>query len=254
MQVGCGNTFLASNNTCPPTDELVLALYLQQIDAVRKHLNLDRCHLYGQGVGGMLALSYAAAKAGQDSGIVSVSVASTPNSYTQLLADRRAALQQLGPDVQQQLLAADDAGQLRDNSNSNTAWQEYVGQYICRFPAATAAAPIGCASWALQRQSRTVYEGLAGSRYFTAAGNLQNWDVEGLKPALQGLPLLASRGQFDEISETSAMKLIAGLPGSKLATCKAAGSFVHIDDWEPHLTVVENHLCAAEGSKPPTAA
>lgn len=254
VQVGCGNTFLASNSSCPPVDQLTPDLYLQQLDAVRSHLGLDKCHLYGQGVGGMLALSYAAAKQGQAGGIMSVSVASIPNSYNQLIADRRNALKQLGQDVEQQLLAADEAGSLGGLDSSNAAWQQYVQQYVCRFPAAVASSPLGCARSALQRRSQPVYQGLAGGRYFSAAGGLADWDVEGLKPALQGLPVLVSRGESDEVSEASAKQLITGLPEGKVATFKGAASYVHIDNWEPHLTLVEESLCAAEGSKPPTSA
>eukprot|EP00878_Enallax_costatus_P018501 GHUV01019477.1.p1 GENE.GHUV01019477.1~~GHUV01019477.1.p1 ORF type:complete len:203 (+),score=68.37 GHUV01019477.1:1137-1745(+) len=202
----------------------------------------------------MLALSYAAAKQGPAGGIMSVSVASTPNSYQQLVADRQAALQRLGTEVEQQVLAADAAGSLAGLDSSNAAWQQYVQQYVCSFPAATARTPLGCARSALQRRSQPVYQGLTGSRYFLAAGGLADWDVDSLKPALQDLPLLVSRGEADEVSEKSAKQLISGLPQSKLATVKGSASYVHIDNWEPHLTLVEEHLCAAEGSKPPTAA
>lgn len=57
MQVGCGNTFLASNSSCPPADQLTPELYLQQIDALRSALKLERFHLYGQGMGGTFAVT-----------------------------------------------------------------------------------------------------------------------------------------------------------------------------------------------------
>eukprot|EP00775_Hariotina_reticulata_P006765 gene6766-6982_t len=88
-QVGIGNTFLASNSTCPPVDQLTLDLYMQQIDALRSSLKLTKCHLYGQGVGGMLALSYASSQHGKQGGICSVTVTAMPSSYKQLIADRQ---------------------------------------------------------------------------------------------------------------------------------------------------------------------
>jgi pimeloyl-ACP methyl ester carboxylesterase len=88
LQVGIGNTFLASNSTCPALDKLTMDLYMQQIDALRSRLQLSKCHLYGQGIGGMLALSYAASQHGRQGGIVSVTVTATPSSYKQLIADR----------------------------------------------------------------------------------------------------------------------------------------------------------------------
>eukprot|EP00879_Flechtneria_rotunda_P018859 GHRR01019796.1.p1 GENE.GHRR01019796.1~~GHRR01019796.1.p1 ORF type:complete len:273 (+),score=101.93 GHRR01019796.1:1055-1873(+) len=259
-QVGCGNTFLASNNTCPPANQLTLDLYMQQIDALRGRLKLDMCHLYGQGAGGMLALSYAAAKQGKAGGIKSVTVGSTPGSYSQLIRDRKQALQRLGPEAEQALLAADDQGNI-DISSSNSsaaaaAAQQYTQQYICRSPAATAAAPLGCVRSALQRQSQPVYAAIAGSRYFSAGGALANWDAADLASSggLQDLPMLVSRGEFDEVSEPSAKQLADLLPQGQLATFKGAGSYVHIDAWEPHLTMMEQHICLAEGSEPPGTA
>lgn len=102
-QVGCGNTFLASNSSCPPAEALTLPLLLGQLDALRGALGLQRVHLYGQGVGGMLALSYAAAKGGSAGGVVSVTAASCASSYRQLIADRRAAAAALGGDAVQLL-------------------------------------------------------------------------------------------------------------------------------------------------------
>lgn len=56
---------------------------------VRKALRLDRCHILGQGWGGMLALSYLAAE-GASSGIASLTLASVPASYKALIEDRKA--------------------------------------------------------------------------------------------------------------------------------------------------------------------
>lgn len=179
MQVGCGNTFLASNSSCPPASQLTPQLYLDQIDALRNALKLERCHLYGQGIGGMLALSYAAQKGGKQAGILSVSVGSVAPSYQQLVSDRRAAAKQLlGPDKAEELLLQANLGGGSGSSSSEavaTAWQQYQQQYVCRFPAASGAG--GCASRALQQRSQPVFDGLAGGQYFAAAGALADWSL-----------------------------------------------------------------------------
>lgn len=176
MQVGCGNTFLASNSTCLPPEQLTPELYLQQIDALRAALKLERCHLYGQGIGGMLALSYAATRGGKAAGIVSVNVGSVAPSYSQLAQDRQAAAQQLlGSNAASELFASDAAGA---GSSTAAAFQQYRQQYVCRLPAATAAT--GCVARVQQQQSQPVYAALAGGRYFDAAGSLAGWSVSEL--------------------------------------------------------------------------
>lgn len=177
LQVGCGNTFLASNNSCPPVSQLTPELYLQQIDALRAALQLERCHLYGQGIGGMLALSYAAQNGGKQAGVLSVTVGSVAPSYQQLASDRQAAAKQLlGPEQAELLLQANSS-----SSDAAAAWQQYEQQHICRLPAATASG--GCASRALQQRSQPVFKALSGGQYFAAAGGLADWSVSNLNTA-----------------------------------------------------------------------
>jgi pimeloyl-ACP methyl ester carboxylesterase len=251
LQVGCGNTFLASNNKCPPPDQLTIDLYLRQIDALREALGLEKVHLYGQGTGGMLALSYAAQKQGTAGGILSVTAASTASSYSQLITDRRAGLRGLGNAAEAALLAADDVAS--SDAEAAAALQQYTQQYVCRLPAATS--PAGCARVAAQQRSRPVFEALAGGRYFSAAGGLAGWDAQGLGlSSLQEMPVLVTRGEFDEVAKSSAQQLAGLLSQGQLVEFAGAGSYQHIDAWEPHLTQIEVHLCAAEGSPIPKTA
>lgn len=249
LQVGCGNTFLASNSSCPPAEQLTLDLYLRQIDALRAALRLDKVHLYGQGIGGMLALSYAAARQGPQGGVVSVTAASTPSSYARLVADRRAALAALGADVQDAVLTAEENGS--SSSAAAAGLQQYDQQYICRFGKATPASLPGCVRTALQQRSRPVFAALAGGKYFAAAGALADWNAQSLVAGLQRVPVLLTRGEFDEVSEATSQQLVDSLAKGQLVSFAGSGSYQHIDVWEPHLTKVETHLCVAEGSPVP---
>jgi pimeloyl-ACP methyl ester carboxylesterase len=189
-QVGCGNTFLASNSSCPPPSQLTPELYLQQLDALVNKLQLQQFHLYGQGVGGMLALSYAAQKGGKQGGVLSVSLGSVAPSYKQLVADRQAAARQLlGAEGADALLQANLAAAGGNSSSGDAGWQQYQQQYVCRFPAATASG--GCASRAVQQRSQPVFEGLAGGQYFAAAGALADWSLDSINTSVLQVGLRA---------------------------------------------------------------
>eukprot|EP00882_Tetradesmus_deserticola_P024054 GHRQ01026271.1.p1 GENE.GHRQ01026271.1~~GHRQ01026271.1.p1 ORF type:complete len:202 (-),score=67.25 GHRQ01026271.1:32-637(-) len=201
----------------------------------------------------MLALSYAANQQGTTGGVLSVTAASTPSSYSQLITDRRAALKGLGAAAEAALLAADDAGS--SSADAATALQQYTQAYVCRSPAATAASPAGCVRVAAQQRSRPVFGALVGGRYFSPAGALAGWDVQGLGlSSLQETPVLVTRGEYEEVARSSAEQLAGLLPKGQLAELAGAGSYQHIDAWESHLTGVEVHLCAAEGSPIPKTA
>jgi hypothetical protein len=175
---------------------------------------------------------------------------------------RLTALQQLGSSAQELLLAADAAAATGTSSGISSttvadivaARQRYNQQFICRSEAAVAAAPLGCVRAAMQQRSKPVFSALAGRQYYATAGNLAEWDLSILKPSetLQGLPVLVSCGDGDEVSQRSAQQLVDNLPIANLAVHAGSGSYVHIDAWEPHLTKVEEHLCLSEGSPLPT--
>jgi pimeloyl-ACP methyl ester carboxylesterase len=185
-QVGCGNTFLASNSSCPPAAELTPQLYVQQIDALVQALKLQQFHLYGQGVGGILALSYAAQKGGKQAGVLSVSLGSVAPSYTQLISDRQAAARQLlGGEQAEDLLQANRLSPGSSGSSGDgpaaAAWQQYQQKCVSRFPAATV--PGGCVSRASQQCSQPVFDALAGGQYFAAIGGLAGWSLDSINTA-----------------------------------------------------------------------
>jgi pimeloyl-ACP methyl ester carboxylesterase len=149
-------------------------------------LQLQRFHLYGQGIGGMLALSYAAQKSGKQAGMLSVSLGSLAPSYTQLISDRQAAARQLlGSEGAEALLQANRINPGSSGSSGGgpaaAAWQQYQQQCVSRFPAATV--PGGCVSRAAQQCSQPVFDALAGGQYFAAGGGLAGWSLDGIDTA-----------------------------------------------------------------------
>lgn len=53
-QLGCGNSYLDGHPEMWTQD-----LWLDELDALREHLGLDKCHIIGQSWGGMMQIAYA---------------------------------------------------------------------------------------------------------------------------------------------------------------------------------------------------
>lgn len=138
-------------------------------------------HLAHVSAAGMLALSYAAQKGGNQAGVLSVTCGSVAPSYKQLVSDRQGAAQQLLGAQGADTLAQANLTASSSSSDAAAAWQQYQQQYVCRFPAAQS--PGGCASRASQQRSQPVFDGLAGGQYFAAAGSLANWSLDGIDTA-----------------------------------------------------------------------
>lgn len=89
-QIGCGKSFLASDNTSPPAEDFSMDLFVAELSAVRSALGLKRHHILGHGWGGMLALTALDRAAPEErESVASVALASTPPSYQQLIQDRQ---------------------------------------------------------------------------------------------------------------------------------------------------------------------
>jgi pimeloyl-ACP methyl ester carboxylesterase len=241
-------------------------------------------HLLGHGWGGILALE-AAARSGDQLRVKGIVAASTPASYSDLIAGRRAAARRaLGEEGAAKLERADaalaDAPSAAAATPDQAALQElkalataYDGAVVCRALAGGGAVydPTGAkACVAASRAARarpTLVAGsgagagasgaalsrrLNGGRFFQEAGELQGWRA----PALpEGVSVLATRGEFDEVPESSADALASSVSSpsmggglSRSRTFAGAGSFAHIDAWESYVTEVERWLSAVEGS------
>jgi predicted esterase len=50
--------------------------------------------------------------------------------------------------------------------------------------------------------------------------------------AVQGVPVLLTRGEYDEVSAASALQVAAGLPssGGQVVTFKGSGSYMHLGE------------------------
>lgn len=141
-QSGCGNTRRATERV--PKAPALLPLYVDELAGVAAATGYPRYHVLGDGWGGMLAAT--AAAAGRLPGAVSLTLLNTPPSYSAWVEDRRQRVRgmcaslhiqtclaqalQLPGTLGQDLLAADDAaGTLLQRDSAAT--QAYLSSVVC---------------------------------------------------------------------------------------------------------------------------
>ena len=123
-QLGCGNSHIPISNPSMWT----VALYVEEVEVVRRALGLERIHLLGQSWGGMLAMEYMFTK---PSGIASVTISNSPASMVQWVEEANKLREQLPPEVQATLLKHERAG-TTDSAEYQTAEQVYYDRHVCR--------------------------------------------------------------------------------------------------------------------------
>jgi proline-specific peptidase len=183
-QLGCGRSER-------PDDESLWTVerHVQEVDAVRSALGLERHHMFGNSWGGMLGMQYAIDRRPP---LVSLTISNSPASIPRFIQETAALKAKLPEDVQRTIDWHEERGFY--------ACPEYQGAiavwfqtHICRMQ-----------PWpeGLERSFSGVgvgpYMTMVGPSDFNVTGNLLEWDILGRLSEIE-VPTLFLAGRYDEI-------------------------------------------------------
>ena len=228
-QLGCGNSD-------QPNDPSLwtVPLYVEEVDVVRRTLGLDRIHLLGQSWGGMLAMEYALT---QPVGVASLTVASSPASMTQWVAEANRLRDALPADVQATLLRHESAG-TTDSAEYQTAMMAFYRRHVIR----TDPMPESVArTFAKLERNPQVYHSMNGPSEFHVTGSLKHWDIVDRLPEIS-LPTLVTSGRYDEATPQIAGTVHHGIRGSEWVIFEHSAHLAHVEEAERYMTVLDGFL------------
>jgi pimeloyl-ACP methyl ester carboxylesterase len=211
-QLGCGRS------GAPDGVEWTLALFLEELDALRAHLGLDRVHLLGTSWGGMLALEHALAR---QATLASLLLSSTLASAGEWQAEAR-RLRDLCP------------------GDDDEAEREFERRHFYR---------LGEEPTELQRmraeRGTAVYEAMWGPNEWTVSGALAGWDVRPRLAELR-LPALVLRGGHDLSTAAISATLVEGIAGAREVVLPESSHTPVLEETERYLAAVRSFLYAVE--------
>lgn len=184
-QLGCGNS-------AHPHDPSLwtVQLYLQELAAVRQALGLDNVHILGQSWGGMLALEYAVTR---PCGLKSLTLADTPASTAQWIAEINRLRAALPPEVQA-TLAHHEATGTTDDPAYQQAMMVFYRRHVCRLDPWPECLN---RTFAKMVQWPEVYRTMWGPSEFHVTGTLREWRIEDRLGEVR-VPTLVLGGRYDE--------------------------------------------------------
>jgi pimeloyl-ACP methyl ester carboxylesterase len=278
-QLGCGRSTLSKGVVIDG-----FGPFLEELDAVRDHLGLERVHILGHSWGGMLALEYMLSS---PSGVISLVLASAPFSVPRWEAEMARLRSEL-PLKNDAALRRCEA-HLRLRAPRHKGWKApneavlrlgaralRAGYRVGSRPSIQAAARataiipgLRSASYQILQleflrrhtcrlsnppldlfrsefaMNREIYDSLWGPSEFHPTGTLRGWDrTQDLKTIT--VPTLVTSGRHDEATPDQMAELENALPNCRSVLFEQSAHLAHLEETELYLDVVHEFLNAAD--------
>jgi len=233
-QLGCGLSQIGESKP----DMWTVDLYVEEVDAVRKALGLDKIHLLGQSWGGMLAMEYMIR---QPEGVASVTIASSPASMIQWVEEANKLRQELPPEINATLLKHEAAGTTSDPEYL-TAMTEFYNRHVCRV---VPNPDYVQRSFAKLGENPEVYNTMNGPSEFFVVGTLKNWDVIPQLGKIKA-PTLVTSGKYDEATPVIAETVHKGISGSEWVLFENSSHMAHVEEADRYLQVLSAFISRHE--------
>jgi proline-specific peptidase len=221
-QLGCGSS------DRPHDVEWSVAVFRDEVDAVRSQLGLERIHLLGTSWGGMLALEHVLSGA---EGIVSLILSSTLASIEQWAAEQLALKNALPPDVVEVLDRHEREGTY-DDPEYEQAMEAYTDRHFYRGHLPRPELELMDA-----QRGRDVYRAMQGPNEWTPTGALRGWDVRDKLGEID-VPTLVIRGRHDMCTDPIAATLTEGIPESREVVLEESSHTPLLEETDRYLASI----------------
>jgi L-proline amide hydrolase len=229
-QIGCG----ASDR--PNDIEWSVAVFREEVDAVRSQLGLKRIHLLGTSWGGMLALEHVLSGA---QGIVGLILSSTL-ARVDLWAEEQLKLRAALPaDVVAVLDRHDKAGTY-DDPEYEEAMDVYLDRHLYRGPK-----PRAEIERMMAEKATDVYRAMQGPNEWTVTGAIKGWDVRDRLAEID-IPTLVIRGRHDMCTDPIAADLVNGIKGAREVVLEESSHTPVMEQTEEYLAAITSFMNDAE--------
>jgi L-proline amide hydrolase len=230
-QIGCGSSD-------HPTDiEWSVAVFREEVDAVRTQLGLDRIHLLGTSWGGMLALEHLLSGA---KGIVSLILSSTLASVDQWAAEQLLLRAALPADVIEILDRHERAGTF-DDPEYERAMDAYLDRHFYRGPKPRAELERMAAE-----KATDVYRTMQGPNEWTVTGAINGWDVRDRLGEID-VPTLVIRGRYDMCTDPIAETLVNGIRDAREVVLEEASHTPVLEATDRYLETISAFMRESDG-------
>ncbi len=227
-QLGCGNSDTPDDTTLWRVER-----FMDEVDEVRKTLNLETIYLFGQSWGTALMTSYMLD--GRGSGVVGLIFDAPFLSVSKWIADQEEYLKNLPVEMQKAVLDADLTGNY-SSIEYQTAMMEFYKRHVCRLD-----------PWpdyvneTFAKMGVAVYNYMWGPSEFKATGSLKNLELVDSLNQIK-IPSIFICGEFDEATPETTASYSSIIPNSEFHVIPGSSHMHHAEKQEEFITIVRDFL------------
>lgn len=226
-----------------PEEEALWRLdrFVDEVEQVRKHLNLNNFYLFGHSWGGLLAIEYALRYQSALKGLIISNMTASVKSYTDYLNHLRT---KLPLPIQQKLKNFEDKGDFFHPEYENIMMEEVYSKFLCRihpFPEAFLSA--------FSKINKTVYHCMQGPNEFVFTGNLKDWDRWSDLHKIT-IPTLLIGARYDTMNPADIEKMGGLMPNATVEICENGSHGAMYDDQDRYFEAFRQFLFDREYSTP----
>ncbi|NQU18414.1 MAG: proline iminopeptidase-family hydrolase [Candidatus Saganbacteria bacterium] len=231
-QQGCGNSG-------KPEDPSFFTIesFINELEQVRKALNLKKVHILGQSWGSMLAVDYILNR--KPKGVVSLILSGPCLSVSRWSKDQKAYLAELPEKLQKVIKESEASGDFTSQEYQD-AMMYYYKLHICRLDPWP-----DCLNRTFEKLGKKVYEHMWGPSEFTITGTLKKYERASRLKEIK-IPVLFTCGRYDEASPGTTEYYHKMLPGSEVVVFEEASHAHHIEKTDQYLETVRDFLHSCE--------
>lgn len=217
-QLGCGRSDRPDNPAM-----WTVNLFVEEVAAIRRHLNIEQVHLLGHSWGGVVAMEYALKSPG---GLISLILASTYCDQSLLQADFAHLRDELPADIRETLVHHEAAGTTEEPAYLK-ADKFFAMRHVCRVD-----------PWP---------QYFVHSEDHPPVGRLkmEGWNIRDRLSEIN-LPTLVTCGRYDFCTPDQAEIIHSGISGSKLIVFEDSSHYAHIEETDRYLAILDQFLTQIE--------
>lgn len=215
-----------------------VALFLDELDNLLRHLGIRQYVLLGQSWGGMLAAEHGVR---QPEGLRGLVIANSPASMA-LWREAAAGLRAELPVEVQATLERHEAAGTTDSPEYRAASQVFYGRHVCRVQPL----PVEVArTFAAIDADPTVYHAMNGPTEFHVIGSLRDWSVIERLERIQ-VPTLLISGRHDEATPACVEPFDRLIPDARWRIFEHSSHMPHVEEREACMATVAVFLAELE--------